>query len=187
MSYDATALQNFWLNQAGLTLNILPSRTFNSTTYQTMDTQTEVQTFLLTNADPNGPTNFTSPPITVWFSHGFGGDFGLSLIDANRSWIDADNSTTYLTAALAHELGHTFGPGHLDTPSNLMNPALPADVQLSDLVLNGSQVSTVLASNFVHDAPVGVPGPVVGAGLLGLVTGFAAMLAWYRKRRAVGA
>jgi hypothetical protein len=30
-----------------------------------------------------------------------------------------------------------------------------------------------------------VPGPVVGAGLPGLLAGFGAMLAWYRKRRAV--
>jgi hypothetical protein len=29
-----------------------------------------------------------------------------------------------------------------------------------------------------------VPGPVVGAGLPGLLVGFGAMLAWYRKRRA---
>lgn len=34
--------------------------------------------------------------------------------------------------------------------------------------------------------PAGVPGPIVGAGLPGLLAGFA-MLAWYRKRRAVAA
>jgi hypothetical protein len=36
-------------------------------------------------------------------------------------------------------------------------------------------------------ASVGVPGPMVGAGLPGLLAGFGAMLAWYRKRRAVAA
>ena len=32
-----------------------------------------------------------------------------------------------------------------------------------------------------------VPGPVVGAGIPGLLAGFGAMLAWYRKRRLVAA
>jgi len=32
-----------------------------------------------------------------------------------------------------------------------------------------------------------VPGPIVGAGLPGLLAGFGAMLAWYRKRRSVAA
>jgi hypothetical protein len=32
--------------------------------------------------------------------------------------------------------------------------------------------------------PAAAPGPVVGAGLPGLLAGFGAMLAWYRKRRA---
>jgi len=32
-----------------------------------------------------------------------------------------------------------------------------------------------------------VPGPIVGAGLPGLLAGFGVILAWYRKRRAVAA
>lgn len=35
--------------------------------------------------------------------------------------------------------------------------------------------------------PVGAPGPIVGAGLPGLLAGFGAMIAWYRKRRAIAA
>jgi hypothetical protein len=37
------------------------------------------------------------------------------------------------------------------------------------------------------DSPVGVPGPIAGAGLPGVLAGFGAMLAWYRKRRAIAA
>jgi hypothetical protein len=38
--------------------------------------------------------------------------------------------------------------------------------------------------NFVVTGTAAVPGPVVGAGLPGLLVGFGAMLTWYRKRRA---
>jgi hypothetical protein len=186
MSYDATALQSFWLNQAGLTLDILPTRTFNSTAFQTMDNLTELTTFLTTNADPSGPTNFSSPPITVWFSHGFaGGPLGLALISGNRIWLDTDDSTNILTLDFAHQLGHAFGLENTDifSSSNLMSPSFSIDAQLSDFVLDSPQVSALLASDFIHDAPVGVPGPMAGAGLPGLLAGFGAMFAWYRRRR----
>jgi hypothetical protein len=42
----------------------------------------------------------------------------------------------------------------------------------------------IVNNNFVAPT-VGVPGPVVGAGLPGLLAGFGATLAWYRRRRAV--
>jgi hypothetical protein len=41
----------------------------------------------------------------------------------------------------------------------------------------------IVNNNFVVPT-AGVPGPVVGAGLPGLLAGVGAMLAWYRKRRA---
>lgn len=51
---------------------------------------------------------------------------------------------------------------------------------------DGVYLTSALGGAF-GDVPttVGVPGPVAGAGLPGLLAGFGALLAWYRKRRAV--
>jgi hypothetical protein len=180
MSYDAAALQSFWLNQAGLTLDILPSRTFNSTTFQTMDNQTELTNFLTTNADPNGPVNFTSSPINVWFSQGFaGGPLGDATISGNRIWLDSDDSTNILTLDFAHQLGHALGLQNdtILTGTNLMDFQFQAGAQLSSFSLDSSQVSALLASQFIRNEAVVTPLPATfplfaaglgGLGLLGL-------------------
>ena len=185
LAYDAVALQNFWQNQAGLTLNILPSRTFDSTTFQTMNSQTELDTLLFTNVDPNASTNFTSSPITIWFSSGF--TPGLGFQSGNRSWVNSDQSTDFMTLIFAHQLGHNLGLVHVDAfadPLNLMNPVLGPG-GLDDYHLTAQQVSTILGSNLVSaDEPVAVPGPVAGAGLPGLILACGGMLGWWRRRKA---
>jgi hypothetical protein len=182
LAYDATALQNFWQNQAGLTLNILPSRTFNSTTFQTMNNQTELDALLFTNVDPNAPTNFTSSPITIWFSSGF--TPGLGLQGGNRSWVNSDQSTDFMTLIFAHQLGHNLGLVHVVDPSNIMTPVLGSG-GLGEYHLTAQQVSTILGSNLVSaDNPVAVPGPAVGAGRPGLIFACSALLWWRRPRRA---
>jgi len=187
MSYDATALQSFWLNQAGLSLNILPSRTFDSTTFQTMNDLTELENFLLTNADPSGPTNFTSSPITVWFSRGFaGGPLGLALISGNRIWLDSDDSADLLTLDFAHQLGHALGLQHtaILTGTNLMDSSFAADAQLSDFSLDASQISALLESNFIYNGAVAIPLPATLPLFAGGLT-VLGLLGWRRKRNAI--
>jgi hypothetical protein len=56
---------------------------------------------------------------------------------------------------------------------------------LDTLTFHEADVPSWLALDDVSLNPAAaVPGPVVGAGLPGLVAGVGAMLAWYRKRRA---
>ncbi len=58
--------------------------------------------------------------------------------------------------------------------------------QIDPLVLNANDY-TFEFSPGIGNSALGVPGPIAGAGLPGLLAGFGAMLAWYRKRRAVAA
>jgi hypothetical protein len=84
---------------------------------------------------------------------------------------------------------------NVDLPNALNGPPilpLPIfDVVGPPIRVSGQIVAfdapVVIGTWDVTVGPVGVPGPVAGAGLPGLLAGFGAILAWYRKRRAVAA
>lgn len=184
LSYDADELKTFYLNEANITLNILPSRTFNSTTYQTMDDLTEVNNLLFANPslDPSGPSGFFSSPITLWFANGSAGvspTLGLAVINGNRAWVDSTLVGVDETVIMAHELGHTLGLQHVFDPANLMFPSDVPGTDLLSLILDSAQKTTIQASQFVYAGTAPIPLPST---LLLLVSGLAA-LAWRRRQR----
>jgi opacity protein-like surface antigen len=57
-------------------------------------------------------------------------------------------------------------------------------ISIGSIVFGSTVFMIGLDDASVTGPAVSVPGPIVGAGLPGLLAGFGAMLAWYRKRRA---
>ena len=182
IGFNTATLNSFW-NPLGLTLNILATRNFNSTTFQTMDTLAEASTFVVTNPspDPAGPTNFSSSPITMWFStSAFSppGTIDVSVVGANRSWI-ASNLPSFHDYQLSRALGINLGLSFVSNdPTNLMT-SLFSDPDLSHYHLTQGQIDILLESNFIRE------GELVAAPEPGTIALFGAALAalGFRRRR----
>lgn len=177
---DTVALQNYWQSNAGITLNFLSTRTFNSSVLNTVESVGEIGAFLTApaSADPLGPTNFSSSPLNFWFSTGTFGGGQLALVNGNRSWVSTGFSSSLQTVFMAQALGFNLGLSTLSSgvaPNNLMNPVFTFDTELADLNLLSAQASIAQGSQFLYNAPVSqAPEPagvlLMLSGLLGLGT-----------------
>jgi hypothetical protein len=66
-----------------------------------------------------------------------------------------------------------------------LTPGKTVDFVVDSLGQQGDDAVGLTAQ--ISNDSFSVPGPIAGAGLPGLLAGFGAILAWYRKRRAVAA
>lgn len=166
LTYDSSAVQTFWMAQAGLTINIETPRTFNSTTYQTMDTNGEATGFLTTNPspDPMGPADFTSSPITLWFSQSsFTTPFDYAVVGSNRSWISSDVTASLETFLFARAIGSNLGLPDITTTDStdlMITTYSPDSIDLTNFHLNADQVTSAQSSPFVQQASGVSPPPV---------------------------
>ena len=106
----------------------------------------------------------------------------------NRSWIDSSQSSQ--TFLLAHQLGHNLGLDHASAGNDTLNLMFNFSLEnvpssLTDFHLTADQVSKVLESNFVYDAPAAGNTPLPGAlPLFASGLGALGLLGWRRKRKA---
>lgn len=166
MNFDSGALGSFWLGQAGITLNILGSRSFNSSALHTMDTVSEARGFVLSDPsdDPLAPARSLVGPITVWFSNqGFGaGPQNMALVEGNRSWVASNLTVDLQTIFLAQAIGYNLGLETLRNPFhvNLMTSVFSANENLSNLSLFNEQISIAQRSGLIYERQVSlVPEP----------------------------
>ncbi|MCC5884890.1 MAG: hypothetical protein JJT88_00480 [Gammaproteobacteria bacterium] len=166
LGFDAGLLSDFWLEKAGISLNFLDSRTFNSTEFHTMDSNSQVSSFLttLTHPDPVAPALIRDGPIHIWFSNS--ADFVIEsngVVGFNRSWVKSNQATPQQTLAMAIALGFNLGLTRVESDpieQNLMAfiPAFPIDLAVK--TLRPDQVDIVLSSPFlVATSDVTVPAP----------------------------
>jgi hypothetical protein len=71
-----------------------------------------------------------------------------------------------------------------DTPFNFAYSGGAISLLLNDLTLLPNNAVQNLVGQFSVTATAPVPGPIVGAGLPGLVMAFAGLIAWRRRRMA---
>lgn len=156
LTYDSANVQSFWSAQAGLTIDLRTPRTFDSTAYQTMDTNSDAVSFLTANPspDPSGPSNLTSSPITVWFSlAGFTTPFDYAIVGSNRSWINSNLTSSLETFLLARAIGTNLGlPDITSTDSTdlMISTYSPNSANLTNFHLNSSQATAAQSSSFVQ-------------------------------------
>jgi hypothetical protein len=149
-----------------------------------------------------GPDNTASNIVDAFFvdSIGWCGSPGSNIVGcANAPGNDLVVQSAYAAADaaeldLSHELGHNLGLFHVmpADPANLMNAVLGGSTLTDD------QFKTILTSQLFDNTSPGdyeidirpilvdasVPGPIVGAGLPGLLSMLAGgVFAWRRRRR----
>ena len=154
IAFDKQALQSIF-QQADLTLNILPIRSFFNSVYQTIDSIEEGNALLGYQPGVIGPIpdpgiDKTASPLVlnVWFAESSfspPGVVALAFVDYNRAWVISGLRAEVETLILAHALAHNFGLDHVEHPANLMNEVFsPINISLDDW-----QVAIIQASRFV--------------------------------------
>lgn len=182
-NFNASALKDFWLSEAGITLNILETRQFNSTQSRTMESSAEVTGFLFAapHADPLAPNPFGGTP-TLWFSEkSFAGAEQIAIVGGARGWVATGFLTESLeTSFVAQAVGVMLGLNLLDPnqfPGNLMSRVLSSDTSLENLQLLGVQKNFVLQSTYLREGSLIAPVPepetygmmLAGLGLIGFM------------------
>ncbi len=162
IEFNEEALQSIW-QQADLKLDILPTRRFNSSIYQTLDSIEEGNVLLgyrpgLIALGPVGGIDESAHPIilNVCFaksSFSPPGEIALAFEDGNGAWVISGLGVEIQTVALAHSLGHNFGLKHSEDRGNLMNEIFSK----TNTSLYDWQVAIVQISRFVK--PISKPLP----------------------------
>lgn len=195
----------FALTLAGQTAN---ATIIDNTTYTT-DTATGLDwldvTASLARSFNNVSANFGSGGAFQGWRYATGAELTTLLLDWGITAVPHENnpaSQLQLHTIIIQILGPTFvDPDQMYTFGLTADPA-PAgrwagliwefngsqSLTAADPEWSGTSDATAFANvgSFLVRDTVAVPGPVVGAGLPGLLAGFGVMLAWYRKRRAAG-
>lgn len=181
-NFNASALKDFWLSEAGITLNILETRQFNSTQSRTMESSSEVTGFLFAvpHPDPLAPTLFSGTP-TLWFSEkslSFVGAEQIAIVGGARGWAATGFLTESLeTSFVAQAVGVMLGLNLLDLPGNLMSRVFSSGTSLENLGLLDAQKNIVLQSTYLREGSLIAPVPepetygmlMVGLGLIGAI------------------
>jgi hypothetical protein len=130
----------------------------------------------------SGPVTGQEVSISVTFSTPFQLAAGHYFIVPE---VDLTNSGQFFWLSAAKP-NPSFPSGQTDLQTWIRDDALDPDwLRVGTDIVGGTTPPTFNASFTLTGTSItSVPGPIVGAGLPGLLAGFGAMLAWYRKRRA---
>jgi len=191
-SSQQTAIEGFiddiWA-QAGIDINFLSANTWNSTFANNGTSDPRPNSDLATivaDGSSAGVANANPDVINMYFVNiaaGFGplsenSAAGLAFLGGNgitqyvgSNLLSFTSGQEVIAGVVAHEIGHNLGLGHIAETDNLMESGS------SGQLLNSTQISTALASNF-SVAVVPVP-PALVLFLSGL-----GVLGFYKRKRA---
>jgi len=201
ITIDAGALTSIYSQQPAfsspISIRVLSSATIVDSTLLNIDTGPK-----LTQLFASGPDNAASKIIDAYFVDSItfcGGPtpsiVGCALVAAPGLVVNSSLAASdVLQIDLGHLLGHNLGLADVfaQPDTNLMSPTFDSTVltvnQANAVLLSGLVQTDANGGLFVNVRPVLVtdavaaPGPMIGAGLPGLLIALGGMLGWRRRR-----